>query len=191
MDEIKLTVWNEFVHENENEFIGKLYPDGIHGAIARYMEKQPGFKVSTATLQEPEHGLTEEVLDNTDVLTWWGHAAHGQVEDAIVDRVQERVLVYLIQRLAGPAWQFVGVGRIGWRDGQNRPRRRRNDLQVLVIGRSLLKALLRVNEGFTRYRYLIPQAGVIHSASFKRRQPELIQVATPRKFIHFPLQYKV
>ena len=92
MSATRLTVWNEFVHENENEFIGKLYPDGIHGAIAKYMEKQPGFKVRAATLQEPEHGLTEDVLADTDVLMWWGHAAHGKVEDAIVDRVHKRVL---------------------------------------------------------------------------------------------------
>jgi len=32
------------------------------------------------------------VLAETDVLSWWGHAAHGEVDDAIVDRVQKRVL---------------------------------------------------------------------------------------------------
>jgi len=92
MSKVHLTIWNEFVHEQNNDFVKKLYPDGIHGAIASYMQKQPGFKVRTATLQEPEHGLTEEVLAGTDVLMWWGHIAHHRVADEIVDRVQKRVL---------------------------------------------------------------------------------------------------
>ena len=53
---------------------------------------QPDMIVRTATLDEPEHGLTDEVLANTDVLLWWGHMAHGDVSDAVVDKVQERVL---------------------------------------------------------------------------------------------------
>ena len=48
-------------------------------------------EVKTATLKEPEHGLTQEVLDNTDVLIWWGHMAHDQVQDEIVDRVHQRI----------------------------------------------------------------------------------------------------
>ena len=48
--------------------------------------------VSTATLGEPEHGLSQAVLDSTDVLLWWGHLAHDQVDDDVVMRVQRRVL---------------------------------------------------------------------------------------------------
>ena len=89
---IRVTVWNEFRHEKSDEHIRAVYPDGIHGAIAEYLESQPGFSVQTATLDEPEHGLTEDVLANTDVLIWWGHQAHAAVEDEIVDRVHARVL---------------------------------------------------------------------------------------------------
>ncbi len=92
MSEIRITIWNENIHEQTNDFVKSIYPNGIHGAIAKYMEKQPGFQVRTATLEMPEHGLTEEVLDETDVLMWWGHCGHAKVEDAIVDRVQARVL---------------------------------------------------------------------------------------------------
>ena len=92
MADIRLTVWNEFRHEKKNEKVKSLYPDGMHEAIASYMRKQPGVEVKTATLDEPEHGLTQEVLDATDVLTWWGHTAHGAVSDEVVDRVQKRVL---------------------------------------------------------------------------------------------------
>ena len=70
----------------------KLYPDGIHQIIADHLNKQDGITAGTATLDEAEHGLTDEVLAKTDVLFWWGHAAHGEVQDEIVDRVQKRVL---------------------------------------------------------------------------------------------------
>ena len=87
----RVTVWNEFRHEKSDKAVAKVYPDGIHGAIAENLRKK-GLTVKTATLDEPEHGLTEAVLDNTDVLTWWGHMAHGDVSDEIVQRVKERVL---------------------------------------------------------------------------------------------------
>jgi trehalose utilization protein len=91
MSELNLTIYNEFVHEQEHAEIAALYPDGMHGAIGAYMKKQ-GFNVTYATLEMPEHGLTDEVLDSTDVLMWWGHAAHDKVKDEVVDRVQKRVL---------------------------------------------------------------------------------------------------
>ncbi len=89
---IRVTVWNEFRHEKKDEHIRRVYPQGIHRAIADYLEAQPGFAVRTATLDEPEHGLTESVLAETDVLIWWGHQAHAAVADAVVERVHARVL---------------------------------------------------------------------------------------------------
>ena len=88
---IRVTVWNEFLHEKEHEEVIKVYPDGIHNAIARGIAED-GIAVRTATLDQPEHGLTEEVLNDTDVLIWWGHMGHDKVDDAIVDRVHQRVL---------------------------------------------------------------------------------------------------
>lgn len=90
--EIRVTVWSEFRHERQPGKPQEVYPNGIHNAIAEHLKKQPGLTVRTATLDEPEHGLTEEVLANTDVLTWWGHMAHGEVRDEIVDRVHQAVL---------------------------------------------------------------------------------------------------
>ena len=91
MGNIRVTVWNEYRHEKESEAISAVYPDGIHGAIAEGL-REAGYDVGTATLDEPEHGLTEAVLAETDVLVWWGHKAHGDVDEGIVDRVQKRVL---------------------------------------------------------------------------------------------------
>ena len=89
---VRVTVWNEFRHEQSDAHIRAVYPAGIHRAIADYLELQPGLTVQTATLDEPEHGLTAAVLAETDVLIWWGHQAHAAVADEIVDRVHARVL---------------------------------------------------------------------------------------------------
>lgn len=88
----RVTVWNEHRHERESKTVADVYPDGIHSVIAAVLSAAD-HDVHTATLDEgPEHGLTESVLAETDVLIWWGHAAHDEVRDAIVDRVHERVL---------------------------------------------------------------------------------------------------
>ena len=68
---IRVTVWNEYLHEIRHESIRAIYPEGIHGCIAGFLNKA-GMKAGTATLREEEHGLRQEVLDNTDVLIWWG-----------------------------------------------------------------------------------------------------------------------
>ncbi len=87
----RVTVWNEYYHELKNPEIGKIYPQGMHQAIAGYLQAQ-GFPVRTATLDEPEHGLTDSVLAETDVLVWWGHMAHAKVSDEVVERVHKRIV---------------------------------------------------------------------------------------------------
>lgn len=87
---IKVTIWNEYKHELIDPKVSEMYPNGIHGQLAEFLQDE--FEVTTATLAQAEHGLTESVLANTDVLLWWGHIAHDEVEDAIVSRVHERVL---------------------------------------------------------------------------------------------------
>jgi len=91
-DAIRVTVWNEFRHEKKNKDIAKIYPKGMHEAIAAHLSGQPGVKARTATLDEPGHGLTDEVLADTDVLTWWGHMHHKDVADEVVAKVHARVL---------------------------------------------------------------------------------------------------
>ncbi|MDR2675411.1 MAG: ThuA domain-containing protein [Opitutaceae bacterium] len=88
---IQVTVWNENRHEKKNPKVAAIYPQGIHGAIAAALSAESGLAVRTATLDEPEHGLTQAVLDGTDVLIWWGHMAHHDVRDEIVERVKKRV----------------------------------------------------------------------------------------------------
>ncbi len=87
-----ITVWNEYRHEQHNEAVKKIYPDGIHNVIAAGLRESGYNDVGTATLDQPEHGLTDAVLASTDVMLWWGHMAHSEVRDEIVDKVQQRVL---------------------------------------------------------------------------------------------------
>jgi trehalose utilization protein len=89
---INVTVWNEFRHEKTDQEVRKIYPEGIHRAIAGFLKREDGFITCTATLDEPEHGLAADVLDKTDVLIWWGHCAHEEVRDDIVEKIQKRVL---------------------------------------------------------------------------------------------------
>ncbi|MBQ5840514.1 MAG: ThuA domain-containing protein [Clostridia bacterium] len=89
---IHVTVWNEFFHEKEEESARAHYPNGIHQTIAAFLGTQEDITVRTATLDDPECGLTEEVLNDTDVLLWWGHIKHDAVPDEVAVRVQMAVL---------------------------------------------------------------------------------------------------
>ncbi len=88
---IRTLVWGENVHEKMNKTVAEIYPEGMHNQIAKLLKSDGNISVKTTTLQEPEHGLTEKALDETDVLIWWGHRAHGDVADEIVERVAKRV----------------------------------------------------------------------------------------------------
>ena len=89
---VRVIVWGENVHEQHDAAVQAIYPHGMHRAIAEGLrELLPAARVETATLQEPEHGLTAERLAAADVLTWWGHRAHAEVSDAVVDRIERRV----------------------------------------------------------------------------------------------------
>ncbi|RYH03878.1 trehalose utilization protein ThuA [Salipiger sp. IMCC34102] len=126
---IRATVWNENVHETHNKIVGDLYPEGIHGTIAAALNASDGIEATTATLQEPEHGLTQDRLDNTDVLLWWGHAAHGEVSDAVVERVVEAVwsgmgfIALHSSHFAKPFKRLMGSAcNLTWREAGERER---------------------------------------------------------------------
>jgi trehalose utilization protein len=88
---IRVTIWNEYRHERHSPEVAAIYPEGMHMVLAQAL-KDEQLTIRTATLDEPEHGLSQEVLESTDVLIWWGHMAHEEVQDEVVSRVQQRVL---------------------------------------------------------------------------------------------------
>jgi trehalose utilization protein len=89
---IRVLIWHEHRHEKKNRLVAQIYPEGMHGALKNAFKGQEGFSVSHALLDDDaEHGLSEKRLADTDVLIWWGHVAHGEVKDEIVERVARRV----------------------------------------------------------------------------------------------------
>lgn len=126
---IRVTVWGENVHEQTNKTVATIYPEGMHKAIAEALNVDPAIRADTATLQEPEHGLTTERLAQTDVLFWWGHCAHGDVSDAVVERVAEAVwsgmgMVFLHSaHFAKPFKRLMGTPcNLTWREAGERER---------------------------------------------------------------------
>jgi trehalose utilization protein len=134
-----VTVWNENLHEQHQESVKNIYPKGLHAPIAEGIERElDDAEVRIATFDEPEHGLTEKVLAETDVLTWWGHAAHERVEDGIVERVHKRVLdgmglvvlhsghmSKIFMRLMGTScrlrWREIGERELVWTVSPSHP----------------------------------------------------------------------
>lgn len=135
---IRTVVWGENVHEQKNKIVAGIYPKGMHQCIADALNKDPEITATCATLQEAEHGLPEKRLADTDVLIWWGHCAHGDVSDEIVERVAEHVwagmgLIVLhsghfskiFKRLMGTpcnlSWREAGERERLWVTSRNHP----------------------------------------------------------------------
>jgi len=135
---IRTIVWGENVHEQTNKIVSDLYPNGMHGCIADALNADDRFSATTATLQDDEHGLPEARLAETDVLLWWGHAAHGDVSDEVVERVADHVnagmglillhsahFAKIFKRLMGTpcnlTWREAGERERLWVTSRNHP----------------------------------------------------------------------
>lgn len=125
----RITVWHEYRHEHENPKVAAVYPQGMHVAMADGLKAHGFTNVRTATLDEPEHGLTDEVLANTDVLLWWGHKAHGDVSDAIAEKVVQRVwdgmglIVLHSGHFSKPFKRLMGTScDLKWREANDKER---------------------------------------------------------------------
>ncbi|MGM9646466.1 MAG: ThuA domain-containing protein [Eubacteriales bacterium] len=126
---IRVTVWNEYWHEKSEERIAKVYPKGIHGAIADFLGKNDDITVRTATLDDENCGITDELLENTDVMIWWGHMKHGDVPDEIAMKVKEAVLrgmgiIFLHSaHHSKPFKLLMGTTcNLGWRESDDKER---------------------------------------------------------------------
>jgi len=90
---MNITIWNEGLADKNRADVKAVYPEGLHGALAEAARGVKGVGlVRTATLDDPECGLPDDVLNTTDVLMWWGHQAHHKVPDELVTKIHERVL---------------------------------------------------------------------------------------------------
>jgi len=88
---INVTIWNENLHEQFSEEVRRIYPDGIHGCIADFLCKNDDIRVHLATFDEAEHGLSREILEETDVLIYWSHLAQEDFDDIVAERIRQAV----------------------------------------------------------------------------------------------------
>ena len=126
---IRVTVWNEFYHEKTEEKVKAVYPEGIHKAIADFLGKNDDIEVKTITLDDENCGITDELLENTDVMIWWGHVRHGEVPDEIAIKVKEAVLrgmgmIFLHSaHHSKPFKLLMGTTcNLGWRESDDKER---------------------------------------------------------------------
>ena len=126
---IRVTVWGENVHEQKNKVVAEVYPKTMHGTIAEFLNREDGITASTVTLQDPDHGMTAARLAETDVLIWWGHAAHGEAKDEIVERIAEAVwsgmgVIFLHSaHFSKPFKRLMGAPcNLSWREAGERER---------------------------------------------------------------------
>lgn len=89
---IRVTIWNEYWDETRYDNVRQIYPHGIHQALADALQPDPDFIVRIATPYDPDFGLSEALLADTDVLIWWGHVIHHLVPDDAVERVCRHVM---------------------------------------------------------------------------------------------------
>jgi trehalose utilization protein len=126
---IRVLVWNEFLHEKRDERVKSIYPDGIHGEIAKFLSTNEDIEVKTATLDDENCGITKEVLDNTDVLLWWGHMGHNLVPDEVAALVRDAVhdgmgMVFLHSAHHSKVFKLLmgTTCNLGWRESDDKER---------------------------------------------------------------------
>ena len=122
---IRVTIWNEYRHEKEMPEVAAIYPEGIHNELKKALSKEnDDFVIRAVAMDDPECGLPDSVLEDTDVLIWWGHAHHGNVPDALAEKIADRVrkgmgfIALHSSHLSKPFLKLMGTsGRLNWRDG--------------------------------------------------------------------------
>ena len=114
----KVVIWSEGTAPKD------VYPKDVNTAIAEGLKSLDGWDIVTANLSDPDQGIGEDLLKSTDVLLWWGHKNHGDVKDALVDRIERRVkedgmgfLSLHSSHFAKPYKRLMGT-RCSWRDYQ-------------------------------------------------------------------------
>jgi trehalose utilization protein len=128
-DLIKVTVWNEYMDEQKSPGVASVYPEGLHSVITAFLNKDGAISARVSVITDPEQGLSSQILDNTDVIVWWGHCHHNDVQDAFVKRVVDRVqrgmgVIFLHSaHKSKPFMSLLGTsGSLGWREAKEKSR---------------------------------------------------------------------
>lgn len=81
---LKVLVWDERQPAQK-----QAYREGLGARVARHLRGCEGVEVTEALLDDPGQGLAS--LDAMDVVVWWGHVRHAEIETATALRVVERI----------------------------------------------------------------------------------------------------
>ena len=126
---IRVTVWNEYMDEQKKPEVVSVYPDGMHKTIAAFLDKDREISAKVSVITDTEQGLSEQVLNNTDVLIWWGHLHHDDVQDIFVNRVVDHVqrgmgIIFLHSaHKSKPLMNLLGTACcLGWREADEKCR---------------------------------------------------------------------
>jgi trehalose utilization protein len=126
---IRVTCWNEYYQEHRNPDAASAYPAGIHAALQEGLVNDKTLSVRTATLNDTDCGLPQAILEETDVLLWWGHVKHDAVPDSVADRVVKRVqegmgfIALHSGHMSKPFMRLMGTTcDLRWRESNDRER---------------------------------------------------------------------
>lgn len=83
---IRVVVWDERQPKQK-----EAYDNFLGHEVAAYLKKQPGLDVKSVCLDDPQQGLSAEVLDNADVIIWWGHVRHAEIKPETAKKIVGRI----------------------------------------------------------------------------------------------------
>ena len=83
---VRVVVWDE---RQKTEI--KPYGGFLGDYLAAELAKRPGITTRSVGIDDPEQGLSDEILDNADVLIWWGHIRHKEITTETARRILKRV----------------------------------------------------------------------------------------------------
>ncbi len=85
-DPVRVLVWDERQKEQK-----QVYANFLGNEIANHLRSRQGFTVQSVGLDDPQQGLPDEVLDQAQVLIWWGHVRHTEIKPEKGRQIVERV----------------------------------------------------------------------------------------------------
>ena len=84
---IRVLIWDEQQPQQAQGYGDKFLGETLAAGLA----DRPGLSIKTAKLADPEQGLSNATLDETDVLVFWCHRKVKEQDDARVEAVVKRV----------------------------------------------------------------------------------------------------
>ena len=84
--DIRVVVWDEQQAAQKT-----AYTNFLGNQIAAHLKTVPGLVVKSVSINDPQKGLAAEVLDNCDVLVWWGHQKHTEISNDQAKEIVQRI----------------------------------------------------------------------------------------------------